>query len=247
MILVFQLRSILNTTKLDRFNADAWREIIEPFGFYVDEKFYEEVLVHQSEQEIHSDLLPITPYNDYQSMQRTRHKTLESCVDVARPLEGCNTPFPLLPGVAEFLKTLSSAGEGRVFKYLLTNLPVDLVRQVLDRSEEGLSIGDYFDGILQYTAEAQSRRSLVSNIRKGTSGESTALKLDESQCPPKDAHIFSFENSVRGVKLALKAEMKPIGVAMARSIAKDLNDAGASYTIDNYSNLKAEYLPMMAK
>lgn len=33
-------QSLVDTTKWDAFNADAWRGVLEPFGYDVDDRFY---------------------------------------------------------------------------------------------------------------------------------------------------------------------------------------------------------------
>eukprot|EP00668_Euglena_longa_P033302 GGOE01042848.1.p1 GENE.GGOE01042848.1~~GGOE01042848.1.p1 ORF type:complete len:223 (-),score=83.73 GGOE01042848.1:240-908(-) len=218
------------------FNADAWRVLLEPFGYDVDDRFYREMLVDNSMEEIHTCLLPITPWDDFTVLLKGRHQSLENCIAVARPMEGHSSPFPLHRGVVELLQSLPRSGTDRHFVYLLTNLPEDIVRKLLARTEEGAAMLNFFDHILVSSTSGQTYRNFVSNIRQG--GE-------EADRPPKDSLFVSFETSAVGVKRAKTANIKAVGVALGAESAKTLLDAGACVTVNSFADLRAEYLPLM--
>eukprot|EP00669_Euglena_mutabilis_P010670 TRINITY_DN5398_c0_g1_i1.p1 TRINITY_DN5398_c0_g1~~TRINITY_DN5398_c0_g1_i1.p1 ORF type:complete len:272 (+),score=71.85 TRINITY_DN5398_c0_g1_i1:93-818(+) len=238
MILVFGLRSVIDTRKWDAFNAAAWQDLLAPFGYHVDDRFYEEMLVSDADPEIHSALMPITPWDQFQALQKVRYRTLETCIAVAKPLEGHSSPFPLRAGLAEFLQSLPRSGPDRLYAYLVTNLPDALIRKVLERSDVS-DIADSFDGVLESTAGSQTYRNFVSNIRQGAAGD------DATQRPPKDSVVVSFETTAAGVALARKCGIKPIGLAVGTDTPTTLTSAGACVAVSTFCDLKPQYLPMI--
>jgi HAD superfamily hydrolase (TIGR01509 family) len=125
-------------------------------------------------------------------------------------------------GLRNFLERMRSAGHRIV---VATSAPTKNVDMVMDK----LQLREYFEFIIDRT-----------RVTHGKPHPEIYLKTLEQIAIP-DARCVVFEDSLAGVKSAVGAGLRVIGVTTSHS-AEELNAIGASLTIKDFDEVSAEHI-----
>ncbi|MCF3624378.1 HAD family phosphatase [Planktothrix agardhii 1801] len=184
----------------------TWAKVLEIYQFNIDHRFYQTRISGRTNAEIVADLFPEFSDEDIVKMVDLKElKFRELAIDL-QPL----------PGLIEFLDWVNQQG----FKTgLVTNAP----RKNTDFILEILKLSDYFDSVV-----------LSDEIGIGKPDPAPyQYCLDQLNILPEEA--ITFEDSPSGIRSAIAAGIKTIGVASTHD-PNSLKDLGVAFVIEDFNH-----------
>ena len=184
----------------------TWAKVLEIYQLTIDHRFYQTRISGRTNIEIVGDLFPDFSDKDIVKMVDLKElKFRELAIDL-QPL----------PGLIEFLDWVNQQG----FKTgLVTNAP----RENTDFILEILNLSDYFDSVV-----------LSDEIGIGKPDPAPyQYCLDQLNILPEEA--ITFEDSPSGIRSAIAAGIKTIGVASTHD-TNSLKDLGVAFVIDDFTH-----------
>jgi HAD superfamily hydrolase (TIGR01509 family) len=184
----------------------TWAKVLEIYQFNIDHRFYQTRISGRTNADIVAYLFPELSDEDIVIMVDLKElKFRELAIDL-QPL----------PGLIEFLDWVNQQG----FKTgLVTNAP----RENTDFILEILNLSDYFDSVV-----------LSDEIGIGKPDPAPyQYCLDQLNILPEEA--ITFEDSPSGIRSAIAAGIKTIGVASTHD-PNSLKDLGVAFVIDDFTH-----------
>lgn len=200
-------------TNTDPFHYQTWADILEINQITIDSSFYKTYISGKTNTEIVKDLFPHFSEEDGLKLANLKESKFRELAVNLKPLEGLN----------DFLIWIKQQS----FKTgLVTNAP----RENTDFMLETLNLSDYFDSVI-----------LSDEIGIGKPNPAPyQYCLDQLNILAEDA--IAFEDSPSGIRSAIAAGIKTIGVASTHD-PKSLNDLGVTFVVEDFkSSLLWEYL-----
>eukprot|EP01006_Ploeotia_vitrea_P055371 TRINITY_DN67990_c7_g4_i1.p1 TRINITY_DN67990_c7_g4~~TRINITY_DN67990_c7_g4_i1.p1 ORF type:complete len:226 (-),score=13.91 TRINITY_DN67990_c7_g4_i1:144-821(-) len=222
MSLLFSLASVVDLTKWNELNMQSWVDMLEPFGYPVDDKFFADHLCEQTDGEILQGLMPMTTAMEFDSLQNTRQKFLEEQIP--------RLEFTPVPGVVDLLHDARQNSASPYTAYIMTNIGNESIRDTI-LSKAGLQ--NMFDGCFQYGSRTSMVHETVEQLKQQRDGNIATPVIIFQHTP----------TNITKQKAISVGKCTTVGVACSGADnSHKLLAAGAKCSIPNYSNLKAEYL-----
>eukprot|EP01006_Ploeotia_vitrea_P055372 TRINITY_DN67990_c7_g4_i3.p1 TRINITY_DN67990_c7_g4~~TRINITY_DN67990_c7_g4_i3.p1 ORF type:complete len:230 (-),score=8.90 TRINITY_DN67990_c7_g4_i3:170-859(-) len=159
MSLLFSLASVVDLTKWNELNMQSWVDMLEPFGYPVDDKFFADHLCEQTDGEILQGLMPMTTAMEFDSLQNTRQKFLEEQIP--------RLEFTPVPGVVDLLHDARQNSASPYTAYIMTNIGNESIRDTI-LSKAGLQ--NMFDGCFQYGSRTSMVHETVEQLKQQRDG-----------------------------------------------------------------------------
>jgi beta-phosphoglucomutase len=193
------------------FHRMVWKEFLERHGVAVDEPMFKNVIFGTpGDQTIQKLLQPPELTEEqisaYLGEIDTTYRSMISGSEQIFPVSGLNN-------FLDFIKELG-------FKIALaTSAPPENISLILER----LGITEYFDVIVDKTHVTRGKPDPEVYLKTVDN-----LKIDSKYC-------LVFEDSLAGVRSAIQAGIRVIGVTTSHS-AEELSSAGTFYNIDDFND-----------
>ncbi len=193
------------------FHRMAWTEFFERHGVAVTETMFKDVIFGTTgDQAIRTILQPPELTAEQLSLYTGEIDTLYRSI-----ISGSEQIFPV-SGLYNFLDFIKEIG----FKIALaTSAPPENICLILER----LGITEYFDVIMDKTHVTHGKPDPEVYLK--TVGN---LNIDNDYC-------IVFEDSISGVRSAVKAGLRVIGVTTSHT-AEELSNAGTCYNINDFND-----------
>jgi beta-phosphoglucomutase len=193
------------------FHRMAWREFLERHGIAVTENMFKDVIFGTTgDQAIRNLLQPPELTAEQLSLY-----TEEIDASYRNIISGSEQIFPV-DGLYNFLDFIKELG----FKIALaTSAPPENISLILER----LGITEYFDVIVDKT-----------HVTNGKPDPEVYLKAVEN-LKTDSGYCLVFEDSLSGVRSAIRAGIRVIGVTTSHS-AEELSQAGTFCNIDDFND-----------
>lgn len=193
------------------FHRMAWTEFFERHGVAVTEPMFKDVIFGTTgDQAIRTILQPPEISAEQLSLYTEEIDTLYRSI-----ISGSEQIFPV-SGLFNFLDFIKEIG----FKIALaTSAPPENISLIFER----LGITEYFDVIVDKT-----------QVTRGKPDPEVYLKTVEN-LKTESEYCVVFEDSLSGVRSAVQAGIRVIGVTTSHS-AEELSQAGTFYNIDDFND-----------
>jgi beta-phosphoglucomutase len=193
------------------FHRIVWKEFLEKHGVIVEEPMFKNVIFGTpGDQSIRNLLQP-----PELTAEQVSHYLGEIDTSYRSLISGSEQIFPV-DGLNNFLDFIKELG----FKIALaTSAPPENISLILER----LGITEYFDVIVDKT-----------HVTRGKPDPEVYLKTVEN-LKTDNEYCVVFEDSLSGVRSAIQAGIRVIGVTTSHS-AEELSQAGTFYNIDDFND-----------
>jgi beta-phosphoglucomutase len=192
------------------FHRMVWKEFLERHGVEVDEPMFKNVIFGTPGDQTIRNLVQKDITSDQLSLYLEEIDTTYRSI-----ISGSEQIFPV-SGLNNFLDFIKELG----YKIALaTSAPPENISLILER----LGITEYFDVIVDKT-----------HVTRGKPDPEVYLKTVEN-LKTDSKYCLVFEDSLAGVRSAIKAGIRVIGVTTSHS-AEELSQAGTFYNIDDFND-----------